>query len=188
MSTTRSLLALSLLAASWVASASNWQTVPGESTLRFVGEAQGESFDGGFKDFSAHIAFDADNLESASFDVTIVLASADSQNEERDELMQGADFFDSAAQSKARYRATRFERLADGKFRALGELTLKGKTRPVALDFTWQVNGADATLDGSAALSRLAFDVGIGDWTDTELIGDTVRVLTTLHLRATSAP
>ena len=71
MSTTRSLLALSLLAASWVASASNWQTVPGESTLRFVGEAQGESFDGGFKDFSAHIAFDADNLESASFDVTI---------------------------------------------------------------------------------------------------------------------
>lgn len=179
----RALLAL-LLGLSTSAQATTWEMDGARSSLRFVGEAQGEAFEGRFDVFSARITFDPAQLDASNFEVSVPLRSADTQNAERDELLHSEEFFDSPAQDDAVYRATRFERLEGARFRALGALTLKGKTHPVALDFSWSASGLDATLEGTAMVSRLAFDIGTGDWTDTDMIGDTVKVETTVRLRA----
>ncbi len=168
-------------------SAAEWTMLP-DSRLGFVASAQGESFEGRFARFSAQIRFDPAALEGAAFEVTIEPGSVDTQNAERDELLPAPDFFDVGTHPQARYRATRFEDLGAGRYRALGELSLRGTTQPVALDFAWVEDGAgNAQLQGEASLSRLAFGVGGGDWADTEMIDDAVTVRTTLQLRRTDA-
>lgn len=153
------------------------------SQLDFVAIYQGESFTGRFKTFTPAISFDPAALEHSRFDVRIALASANTENEERDDLLLGSDFFDSTKLPEARYIATKFRDLGGNKFVADGNLTLRGVSKPVALTFTW-TPGAPATLQGEASLNRLDFNVGTGEWSDTELLPTTVIVKTTLKLLA----
>ena len=83
---------------------------------------------------------------------------------------------------QARYQATSFRKLADGRFVAEGTLTLRGISKPVPLTFAW-TPGAAPVLAGSATVKRLEFGVGAGDWDDTEVMPDAVAVTTRLVLR-----
>ncbi|MEZ5465638.1 MAG: YceI family protein [Lysobacteraceae bacterium] len=154
-----------------------------DSTLGFSGSAQGESFDGQFKQFTADIRFDPEALQSARFDVRIQLDSVDSANSERDETLRSADFFNVSAVPEARYVAESFEKNSDG-YVAQGQLTLNGKTVDVPLHFQFTVSDGGATLDGKATLNRLDFNVGGGDWADPSMIDTAVGVTTHLKLQA----
>lgn len=169
------------LALSGAAAASDWEMRAEGSTLEFAGSMQGEGFEGRFGSFEADIHFDPGDLAGARFDVRIDLASADSQNQERDETLLGPDFFDVASAPQARYVATRFRSDGDG-FIADGDLTLHGVTRPVPLRFTFVRNGDGAVLTGHAELDRLQFDIGTGDWADPDVIAHAVDVDTRLEL------
>lgn len=176
------LLALALaLALPLAAFAADYRVDLAQSQLGFVGTMQGESFEGRFAAFEADIRFDPQALTDSRFDVRIDLASADSQNEERDSTLKGEDFFAVERLPQARYTATQFRRLADGRFAADGELTLRGVTRPVSLHFRW-TPGNPARLDGEAELKRLDFSVGGGEWADQDTIANAVRVSTSLRL------
>ncbi len=183
------LFALAGMCVLGVAQAAEWSTASG-STLGFLGEAQGEAFEGTFKTFSADIRFDPDALDGSRFAVEIDLRSVDSQNSERDEMLADGAFFNSAAEPAARYVATSFSALPDGRFRAAGTLTLRGVTLSVPFDFSWASDEANATLIGETTLDRLAFKVGEGEWADADAIAHAVRVTTTLKLTpaATATP
>ena len=165
------------------AHAAQWNLEPG-STLGFAGEAQGDAFAGEFKRFNAQIWFDPDAFESSRFAVEVDLRSVDSQNSERDEMLADAAFFNSASEPTASYVASSFSALKDGRFRAMGSLTLRGVTLEVPLDFSWTSDAAGATLIGEASLDRTAFKVGAGEWADADAIAHDVRVTTTLKLKA----
>ncbi|MCB1560315.1 MAG: YceI family protein [Xanthomonadales bacterium] len=154
-----------------------------DSTLGFSGSAQGEAFDGQFKQFTADIRFGPEDIGNARFDVRIRLDSVDSANSERDDTLRSADFFNVAAKPEARYVAEDFER-SDGGFIANGKLTLNGKTADVPLRFQFKVSDSSATLDGEATLNRLDFNVGGGDWADPSMIDTAVTVSTHLELKA----
>ncbi|MDP1698094.1 MAG: YceI family protein [Xanthomonadaceae bacterium] len=176
----RVLLAL-LLALPLSAFAADYRMDAAQSQLGFAGTVQGESFEGRFAAFSADIRFDPESLSESRFDVRIDLASADSQNEERDSTLKGEEFFAVERLPQANYRAEHFRRLDDGRFVADGELTLRGITRPVSLRFRW-IPGNPARLQGEAEIKRLDFAVGGGDWADEDAIANAVRVVTSLTL------
>lgn len=178
----RAVLPAALMACAFNAPAADWQTDPARSTLAFAGAVEGEAFSGRFKTFTPVIQFDPAQLESARFDVEITLASADSANAERDETLQGDDFFASARFPNAHYRATRFRQIGDGRFVAEGTLSLRGVDKPVPLEFTWKTGADGAVLEGSATVNRLDFGVGGGDWADAGTISHEISVTTTLHL------
>ena len=178
-------LLLALLCLPTLAHGADWTMAPG-STLGFSASYQGEKFDGRFARFQPAIRFDPAHLAASRFDVRIALASADTRNAERDDLLKGEDFFASGRAPEARYVATKFRALGGNRYAADGTLTLRGVSKPVTLDFTW-TPGKTATLDGRAALRRLDFGVGGGDWTDTGLIPNEVQVVTHLLL-APAAP
>jgi polyisoprenoid-binding protein YceI len=165
---------------SWGAS---WQSAA-PSTLTFEGAAQGESFTGAFKQFSARIEFDADNLATTRFEVDIDLGSADSQNAERDELLREEAFFDVGNQPTARFIAVGAEPDGEG-YLARGTLNLKGHSRAVNFRFRLSPDGDGAQLVGEAVLDRTDFGVGSGDWEDAETIEHRVTVRTTLTLAPT---
>ena len=162
-------------------SAAAW-TQTANSTLSFATSYDGEEFSGGFKQFTADLRFDPQNLPGSRFDVVIQLASANTENEERDETLLGSEFFNAVAAPQARYTATRFRKLADGRFVADGTLSLRGLSKVVPLTFTW-TPGAAPTLVGSAVVNRLDFNVGTGDWDDVEVMPNAVKVETRLSLR-----
>lgn len=178
----RALFSLLCLIASATAGATDWQVDPAASTLAFRGSAQGEAFDGRFKQFQARIRFDPNALGNSRFEVDIATGSADTQNAERDETLLGSEFFDSTAQPSARYVAERFEALDARRFRALGTLTLRGISKPVPLEFEWKPGTNGAELIGNASLDRLDFNVGSGEWADPEMIAPQVDVTTRLVL------
>lgn len=153
------------------------------STLTFSSSYQGEAFTGRFGRFDANIAFDPANLATSNFDVMITLASADTQNSERDDTLKGEDFFSVAKMPAAHYVASKFRSLGGNRYAADGALTLRGVTKPVVLGFTW-TPGATPALTGDANVNRLDFGVGGGEWADTATIGNAVKVHTSLKLVA----
>ena len=176
-------LLLSLASAS--AHGADYHALPG-SSLGFSATYQSEAFNGSFAKFTPQIRFDPARLADSRFDVRIVLASANTRNDERDETLKGSDFFDAAAQPEARYVATKFRALGGNRYAADGVLTLRGVSKPVSLSFTWTA-GNKPVLDGSALLKRLDFKVGTGDWTDLDLIPNDVKVSTHLLLAPVAA-
>jgi polyisoprenoid-binding protein YceI len=179
------LLLFVALAAPPAAHAADWSVDAAQSSLRFAGVSQGESFEGSFARFTPAIRFDPAALPGSRFDVTIDLASADTRNEERDSTLVTSDFFDVEKFPQATFVAEDFVAGADGGFEARGTLSLRGVSKPVTLSFTWTPIEGGARLDGSATLDRIAFGVGAGDdWSDPDSIAHQVDVLTTLVLRA----
>ncbi|MEO8159824.1 MAG: YceI family protein [Arenimonas sp.] len=176
------LLACAAMAAAGVVDAAAWRVLPG-SSLGFTATYQDEAFEGRFARFSPVIVFDPKQLATASFDVSIQLASADTRNGERDEMLQGSEFFNSGKQPQARYSSRKFRALGGNRYVADGTLSLNGVSKPVPLNFTWS-GGDRPVLVGSATLKRLDFGIGTGDWTDTGLLPNEVRVTTRLLLAA----
>jgi polyisoprenoid-binding protein YceI len=151
------------------------------STLAFASSYDGEPFDGAFARFDVSLRFDPADPAAGRLDVRIDLASAGTGHDERDEVLVGDEFLAAAAQPVARYVAEGFRALGGGRYAADGLLTLRGASRPVTFEFSW-TPGAPPVLAGAAVVPRLAFGVGEGDWADTSLLPDAVRVTTRVVL------
>ncbi|MBP7891824.1 MAG: YceI family protein [Arenimonas sp.] len=174
------LLGLILLAVAPPVSAKEWQMAKG-SSLGFSSSFQGEAFNGNFSRFTPQIRFDPKRLPQARFDVSIDLASADTRNSERDDTLKTSDFFDVGKTPTARYIATSFKDLGNGRYQADGTLNLRGITKPVSLVFSWKP-GQNAVLSGEATVNRLDYKVGSGDWSDIGILPNAVKVKTVLIL------
>ena len=152
------------------------------SSLVFAGTYQGEVFTGRFPGFDTRLSFDPDHLDRSSLRVSIPLATATTANSDYDGEMRGASFFNAARFPTAQYNATTFRKLGDNRYAADGTLSLHGVSKPVTLQFTW-TPGAHPVLSGKAAVRRLDFGIGSGDWADTDLIPDGIAVSTKVVLR-----
>lgn len=174
-------LAGALLLASAPLLAADYVQAPG-STLAFASQFEGEVFTGHFSQFSTTLRFDPEQLDQARLEVRIALASATTANPERDQTLQGGDFFSSKVFPQARYQATGFRHLGGNRYAADGTLSLRDVSRPVTLTFTW-TGGAAPVLAGKATVQRLEFGVGGGDWSDLAMIPGAVAVSTRVNLQ-----
>ncbi len=177
----RKLLLPALLALSIPAVAADYVQAPG-STLAFAGKYQGEVFVGRFPGFSTKLSFDPRKLDASRLEVTIPMATATTRNADYDGEMRGAAFFDAAKFPQATYVATKFRALGGNRYAADGTLILRGASKPVTLTFEW-TQGANPVLFGRAAVQRLDFGVGGGQWADTGLIPNAIAVSTRVVLK-----
>ncbi len=151
-------------------------------TLTFAGQQQGEAFEGRFDRFAPTIQFDAAQLATSKLDVSIDLASADTQNSERDDTLKGSDFFAIADFPKARFVTSAMRAIDATHFEADATLTIRNKTVALKFPFTFEPNADGARLKARVTLDRIAFDVGTGDWADESMIGHQVEVNVDLSL------
>ncbi|MDR3389560.1 MAG: YceI family protein [Rudaea sp.] len=147
--------------------ARDWQVDAAKSSLTFKGSYQNGPFGGKFAKFDAAIAFDEADLSKDKFDVTVNIASVDTQSSERDDTLRTSDFFDAAKFPQAHFVTQSFGKGADGGLEARGMLTIRDQTRPAALKVKFVASGDTATLDVDTTLNRLDFGLGTGkDWID----------------------
>lgn len=165
--------------AAFGAHAGEWN-VADSSTVKFTFIQQGSRYDGRFEEFDATIDFDPNDPASGSIVGVVQTASVKTRDFDRDATLQDPDWFDSANNPEARFESESIEKTDDG-FVANGQLTLKGKTNPAAMSFTWEPSDAGAHFVGKLTINRFDYNVGEG-WNDTSFVGQDVDVEVDLQL------
>jgi polyisoprenoid-binding protein YceI len=69
--------------------------------------------------------------------------SIDTADSQRDEHLRSADFFDVQKFPVASFRSTKVEDRGGDRYRVTGDLTIRGVTKPVVLDVTYEGSGKD---------------------------------------------
>ena len=166
-----------------LASAADYAVQPAGSKLAFSGSFQGQAFDGTFGQWTAAISYDPAKLANSKFDVEVDLASVKTGDKDRDGALPGADFFNVAKFPKAHFVTTGF-RQNGAQVIADGNLTLRGLTKPVSLTVVFKPAGTGASMDVTGTVKRLDFGVGTGDYADTSVIANEVKINAHLALTA----
>jgi polyisoprenoid-binding protein YceI len=91
---------------------------------------------GQFNEFSGYVEGDPDAPAGATGEVTVDLASVNTNSEMRDNHLRSSDFFAAEQHPQMTWRLTGIEKTGEQAYRVSGELTLKGVTKPLTLDAT----------------------------------------------------
>ena len=171
-------LALLLAGAGVGAQAAGYRRVDvAHSQIRFTSKQMGVPVDGVFHTFDADMAFDPQAPATARGQLRIALSSIDTGNREANEEVAGAQWFDVKRHPEAQFEMRQIRPLGAGRFQVSGILSLKGVSRPLAVDATLKPSGAgQAVLDGAFVLKRLDFGVGGGVWGDVGVVANEVTV------------
>ncbi len=188
----RTLFALSALAliVSPV-SAQTWTIDPSHSSATFaVRHMMVSNVKGSFGRMEGTVDFDGKDIAGIKANAKIDTTTITTNNEKRDTHLKSADFFDVAAHPTITFVSKRAEAAGDGRFRLIGDLTIRGVTKEVVLDvegptepFTAQGNkrvGATATTtvnrqDYGVSWSRALDGGGV-------VVSDEVRITIELAL------
>jgi polyisoprenoid-binding protein YceI len=100
---------------------------------------------GRFSDVTGRITI-AENPEESSVEVEIGAASLNTGNEDRDNHLRSSDFFDVDQYPTITFRSTLVRALPDAAWEVMGDLTVRGATRPVNLQVDF--DGADIAPTG----------------------------------------
>jgi polyisoprenoid-binding protein YceI len=147
----------------------------GDGSLEFEFVQAGAVTVGHFRSFATELEYDENRLAASKLKVTVQIASLDTREKERDEVLASAELFDTGKFPTAQYSATGLAKRGSGLV-AVGKLTLHGVTRQVRVPLTIRTTNNGVEISGETTISRLEFGVGQGDWKSTEWVGDDVKL------------
>ncbi len=90
---------------------------------------------GRFNDFAGTILYDDSDITKSSVEFTVKVASINTDVAPRDEHLRKADFFDAAKHPEMTFKSKRIERRGRDSYVAIGDFTLRGVTKEIALPF-----------------------------------------------------
>jgi len=91
---------------------------------------------GHFSAFEGVVTYEAGKPTSLQPEVTIQTASITTGNERRDTHLKSDDFFAAETHPTITFKSTKAEAAGESKVRLMGDLTMRGVTKPVVLDVT----------------------------------------------------
>lgn len=127
-----------------------------------ISEAHGK-----FTDFTVNLKSDKTDFTDAQFNAIIQINSVNTDNQMRDDHLKKPDYFDAAKYTTMEFKGFALQKIEGNKYKAVGDLTIKGKTKKVELDVkfggvikdNWGKTRAGFKVNGM--INRL--DFGIGD-------------------------
>jgi len=138
-----------------------------------------------FRKFGGNIEFPG-GAAPASAKVNIAADSVDLGEPDYNAEVLKKEWLNAAQFPQASFTSTAV-RAVDPEGRKLeiaGNLSIKGKTMPVRFPVTVTSTGNGRMVEGMLPISRLAFNLGEGDWRDTSIVADRV----TIHFRLLTQP
>lgn len=139
---------------------------------------------GQFKQYRGTVAIDPADFSRSVFTGEIDVASIDTGNSQRDEHLRSNDFFDAPQHPTITFASTRIEAKREGEYLLHGDLTIRGVSKPVALDVEfhgtannpWGKTVAGLTVRG--AINRKDFGVAFNAVLDSGgvMVGETVKL------------
>jgi polyisoprenoid-binding protein YceI len=111
-----------------------WQIDPMHTQVEFAVKHFGMmTVRGHFRDVTAAGDIDPTNPHTSRLDVTIDVASLTTNNPQRDNDLRGSYFLELEKYPSITFKSTRIEPAGQDRYTLTGDLTIKGKTQPVAL-------------------------------------------------------
>lgn len=89
---------------------------------------------GQFRKYRGTVELDAADFTRSKFEGEVDIASVDTGNSQRDDHLRTSDFFDAPHHPKMTFKSTRIEPKGDSEYVVHGDLTIRGVTKPIALD------------------------------------------------------
>lgn len=147
---------------------------------------------GNFSEFSGTINWDGDNqLQTASFEGEIKVASIDTNNTLRDKHLKSDDFFEAKTYPDIRFKSKSVKKNAQGKLVIVGDFTMKDVTKEVEIpvEISGPIKKGSTSIigiEGSLKINRRDYNLV---WSNvlkdgTAVVSDTVII--ELNLEATN--
>jgi polyisoprenoid-binding protein YceI len=140
--------------------AGNWNADTAKAKIGFTVKGPFGTVHGNFSGLQATIKFDEKDLPgssiSASVDAKTVSTGIGLRNHD---LRSKEEWFNTDKFPRITFTAKKIEKAVEG-YKAMGDLVLKGVTKPVEIPFTFTANGATGLFKGQFTIKREDYNLG----------------------------
>ncbi len=178
------LLFAGLFAGTATAQTKEWKSDPIHSSVTYLVRHGVTPMMGQFKEFTVMIQWDDEKLENCSVSADLDPASVMMGNDALAKHLRGEDFFHVDEYKSWSFKSKEIQE-DDGKYVAIGDLTVRGVTEQIAIAFeflgTFEARGnSKAGFVAEFAIDRTRFGVNFDP--DEKMIGKSVRIRVGLEL------
>lgn len=144
---------------------------------------------GTFGEFDVRLTYDPKRPSESRVSAKVPVASIATKNHKRDEHLRSADWFEADKHPHLTFESTSVRPDGRNRLIATGNLTMKGITRKINLpieilgikDIPKEMQGMIgakqvASFRATVSLDRNDYEVGVGSWAATAVVGDTVDI------------
>ena len=182
------ILSIVLIFFAFSAFSQTWVSDPSHSHLGFtIKHLMISTVSGNFKQFEIKAVTTKPDYSDAKIEVTAQILSINTDQEQRDNHLRSADFFDAKQFPTLNFQSTSVKNVKGNEYKLIGNLTMHGVTKPVELDLTYegkvqnQMNKKDiAVFTIKGVLKRS--DFGIGPKFPVAMVSDDVTINATAEL------
>lgn len=169
----------------------SWVIDPTHSELQFkVKHLVISTVTGSFKAFEGTVETEGEDFSTANINFSADIASIDTNQAQRDEHLQSADFFDAANHPKLTFTESSLEKTGEDTFKLTGDLTIKGISKPVVLDVEYGGAMTDfygqskAGFEITGKISRKEFGLTWSATTEAGgvVVGDEIKLIANIQL------
>jgi polyisoprenoid-binding protein YceI len=162
------LLVVVLIVSTTLFAQTKWTADKAHSKIGFsVRHMMLSDVDGNFRKFEAHLFSSKEDFSDAVFEITIDVASINTDNESRDKDLRSDHFFDAAKYPEIKFKSTSISKIDNKEYKLTGNLTMHGVTKTVVFNLTLNGTGQSmmnhkpvAGFKVTGTLSRTDFGVG----------------------------
>jgi polyisoprenoid-binding protein YceI len=128
-----------------MATVTKWVIDPMHSEVQFkVKHLVISTVTGFFKSFEGSVETSGDDFENAEISFKLDIDSIDTNQSQRDGHLKSPEFFDAAQYPEITFKSTSFKKTDDEEeYELVGDLTIKGVTKPVTLDVEFGGSAGD---------------------------------------------
>lgn len=162
-----------------------WAVDPAHSSVDFsIKHMMIANVKGSFNSFDAEITADPTDLTTADITFNIALSSVDTRNEDRDNHLRSADFFDVENHPQMTFTSTGIVSKGDDEYDVTGNLTIHGVTKTETFAVTYEGSGKDpwgnekVGFTAAGAIKRSDYGLTWNSALETGgvLVGDKVKI------------
>lgn len=185
MSRKLTVIALALMLTAGMTQAATWSFDKAHSSVGFsVRHMVISKTVGTFNDYEGVIEFDGENVASGKVELTVQMASIDTDDEKRDGHLKTGDFFDVEKYPTMTFKSTKINNVKGSSFQMVGILTLKGVSKEVTFDCEFNGTLVDpwgntrAGFSAETEINRQDFNVSFSKILDNGglMVGDMVTI------------
>ena len=98
---------------------------------------------GHFDRFNSELDINPEDLSGGSIQFEVEIASINTNNEDRDNHLRSADFFDAETHPTMKFAATDIKKVDYDEYKITGDLSIRGVTKPVTFDAEYNGKGTN---------------------------------------------
>lgn len=170
-----------------------WNVDTVHSTIGFtVRHMMISNVKGTFNDFDGTIEADPEDLTDASIEFKIDASSVDTRMGGRDDHLRSDDFFDAENHPNITFTATDIKQKLKDRYDMTGDFTIRGTTKPVTFDITFEgvakdpMSGDEAAgFTGTTKINRKDFGLTWNAALETGgvVVGEDIKINIEIQLR-----